>query len=218
MKDSKEELIELTGSIPGEILEHFYARAMTGKTDRLRELVEADPNLIDLARIDPSVVNIVVLECHCETLVYLVRELGVSLETRDEIRRTPLHRLLLLHHSEDRRVNLNDTQKFNFKFEMLQTLIELGVDVNAKDIYGLTPLHIAINNLRLSDVLENDFGERLVKCLMDAKADPNLKNKDGFTALDLALDQKQIGSSFMKPIIDLLKGQLSFEEMGISNR
>jgi len=61
--------------------------------------------------------------------------------------------------------------------EMIQHLVNLGVDVNARDRYWNTPLHYAarVRNLRAMGIL------------LDAGAEVNPKNKDGLTPLHLAL-------------------------------
>ena len=54
-----------------------------------------------------------------------------------------------------------------------------GADVNAKDVYGWTPLHHA-----------TDWGRKeIAELLIAAGADMNVKNKDGATALDKAIGQ-----------------------------
>ena len=61
---------------------------------------------------------------------------------------------------------------------MVGRLIEAKADVNSKDIYGRTPLHLAAA-----------YGhERVAVRLLEAKADVNSKNDGGRTPLQYARD------------------------------
>ena len=60
--------------------------------------------------------------------------------------------------------------------EAVEVLLEEGVDVNAKDNYGATPLISAAF-----------FGyTEIAELLLEAGADPNIKDKDGWTPLMIA--------------------------------
>jgi ankyrin repeat protein len=61
--------------------------------------------------------------------------------------------------------------------EMVQVLLDYGVDVNAQARAGSTPLNFVINRL-------NDH--RVVRLLLDHGADPNIPTKDGSTPLHRA--------------------------------
>ncbi len=52
--------------------------------------------------------------------------------------------------------------------------IEKGVDINAQDMYGMTPLHYAMRIKNLD----------AIKTLLEAGANPNIPNEDGITALN----------------------------------
>jgi ankyrin repeat protein len=127
--------------------------------------------------------------------VVIARELlshGARLDARDSLGRTPLHvalangkiqtaELLLQQGADD------DLQALLFDLASEQTLdrdsIELlksrGVDLNATDPEGRTPLHrtVAAANLKLA------------KHLISAGADVNLTDSGGKTALEIAEDQ-----------------------------
>lgn len=56
----------------------------------------------------------------------------------------------------------------------IKSLIDFGIDIHKKDIYGRTPLHIAV-------FLGN---YEIVRLLLLNGSDPNIKNNDGLTALN----------------------------------
>lgn len=60
----------------------------------------------------------------------------------------------------------------------IDLLLDLGADINAKDIEGNTSLHYAINSADL----------RAIKKLLIRSADKNIRRNDGMTAYDLAID------------------------------
>ena len=68
------------------------------------------------------------------------------------------------------------------KPEIIQRLIGLGVDVNARDRYGNTPLHYAARE-KVPEV---------IKLLLDAGAEIDPVNRDGLTPLRLMLSSKPV--------------------------
>ena len=93
----------------------------------------------------------------------------------------------------------------------IRKLIEDGSDINKKDCFGETPLHLAVNYEQL-DIIElllfegadinmgNTKGEppifmissdniSLFRLLLVHGADPNIKNNDGRTILDKAYEE-----------------------------
>ena len=59
------------------------------------------------------------------------------------------------------------------KVELVQFYIDNGVDVNAQDIYGMTPLHYALRSKNIDAAI----------ALLKAGANPNLPNERGITPL-----------------------------------
>jgi ankyrin repeat protein len=59
---------------------------------------------------------------------------------------------------------------------MVELLIKHHADVNARDSYEQTPLHLAVRTSKIA----------IAKLLLEHRADPNLRDADGATPLDLA--------------------------------
>ncbi|WP_337790815.1 ankyrin repeat domain-containing protein [Mannheimia pernigra] len=58
---------------------------------------------------------------------------------------------------------------------MIEHLISKGLDVNAQDCYGMTPLHYAMRSRNVDAVI----------ALLNAGADPNIENKDQVIPLSM---------------------------------
>jgi ankyrin repeat protein len=61
----------------------------------------------------------------------------------------------------------------------IKTLVDLGVNVDAHNKEGKTPLHVAVSS-------SNNEG---AKVLLDCKANPNLANENGITPLQIAVEK-----------------------------
>ena len=59
------------------------------------------------------------------------------------------------------------------KKELVQFYIDNGVDVKAQDMYGMTPLHYAMQEKNVEGAI----------ALLNAGADPNIPDRDNATAL-----------------------------------
>ena len=68
---------------------------------------------------------------------------------------------------------------YSFSQETIQKLIDLGCDVNAKDVDGNTPMHTA--------AYTENF--EAFKCLLDNGADPLIKDNEGLSVKELCLDE-----------------------------
>ncbi len=73
------------------------------------------------------------------------------------------------------------------KFDSIKKLIKLKININAKNIYGETPLIILLKYNRYSRRKEPDIAEILIK----SGADINLKDNIGKTAIDYAKEKKR---------------------------
>ena len=66
---------------------------------------------------------------------------------------------------------------------MVDLLLSLGVNINAQDCRGDTPLHISCRPIIGKDVHYKNIDFEIIQQLLKAKADPNIQNKCGGTAL-----------------------------------
>lgn len=103
---------------------------------------------------------------------------------------SPIHELyvqiieLLLSHNADVHFKLPDAQQNMLHHAadkndsaVASILISKGIDINAQDVYGLTPLHFAVRC----------FGTKTVELLLKAGANPNIPENYGFTPLHEAV-------------------------------
>lgn len=99
----------------------------------------------------------------------------------------------------------------NENIEGVKNLLDQGVDINAKDDFGQTPLHLAVNheNVKIIELLINQgadvngvdangntpifmvssLDKKIIKLLLEYGTDPNIKNNDGRTILDMAYEE-----------------------------
>ncbi|WP_311195366.1 ankyrin repeat domain-containing protein [Moraxella cuniculi] len=81
-----------------------------------------------------------------------------------------LHKILLSPSSNNYKASLS-----------VKYLIDLGLDINAQDIYGMTPLHYALRSGNAEAAIE----------LLNAGADPNIPNIDNLRPLSMAAYTKE---------------------------
>ncbi len=74
------------------------------------------------------------------------------------------------------------------RVESVQLLLDKGLDINARNKYGNTPLIEAVDSYIVRYNHHGAVGdyEGTIKLLLENKADPNIKNSEGYTALDMA--------------------------------
>ena len=82
--------------------------------------------------------------------------------------------------------------------EGIQSCLDVGWDVNAKNEYGRTALHYAANSGKVD----------AIAALIKAGADVNAKDEDGSTALE-STDNKDVKNSIVNSISLLLKDALA---------
>ena len=110
-------------------------------------------------------------------LAQLLHRNGSSVDPRGISGKTPLH-----------------SAAYYGDLEMVQILLDYGVDVNAQQDYGSTPLDFGlVGNGRLND-------PRVVRLLLDHGADPNIPSKHGLTPLYRASEKGRI--KVIRPLIE----------------
>ncbi|VEH67539.1 Ankyrin repeat [Rodentibacter pneumotropicus] len=66
---------------------------------------------------------------------------------------------------------------FHPSVDIIELFIKLGIDVNAQDIYGMTPLHYAMRGKNVDAAI----------ALLNAGADPNIPNIDNLIPLRMCI-------------------------------
>ena len=148
------------GSKPRRANTSLYYAALCGFANLVEELIVKYPlhvNAVGGYYLTPAVAA---LAGRYFQLAQVLHRNGSSVEPRGSFECTPLHCAI----SAD--------------LEMVQVLLECGVDVNAQDIYSFTPLNIA------SSRFEDD--PRLARLLIERGADPNTRSWDDQTPLHYA--------------------------------
>jgi uncharacterized protein len=146
---------------PEERLDVFLAAAL-GRTERLQQLLDADPDLV--GSFSPDGFTPLHLACFSggAEAVRLLAGRGAPL---DELARNPLAQVPPL-----------GTAAFSRDLEAACALLDAGADPNGRGGLGFTPLHTAAQN---GDV-------PLLRLLLERGADPSLAAEDRLTAADRA--------------------------------
>ncbi|KAF9769913.1 hypothetical protein IL306_012593 [Fusarium sp. DS 682] len=79
----------------------------------------------------------------------------------------------------------SSTEKLQFRLELLQNLLDAGVDPNHYDIHGNTPLMAFAAQLPEDD--DYKIGPDIIRELIDGGAQVNARNRSGETALHIAV-------------------------------
>lgn len=82
--------------------------------------------------------------------------------------------------------------------ELAKTLIELGADVNARNVKNETVLHIFLNSY------SSEKEEDLFHLLLNSGVDPTVKNKEGENALDIARKSPGL-NKYIGPLEEAMK-------------
>ena len=145
---------------------NVYESAATGQTERLRELIAADPSLVNSYSVDGfTPLGFAVFFKHPETVdVLLNAGADVNLASRESMKVAPLA-----------------SASAAGQYEIAKKLIARGANVNSRASNDFTPLHESAASGRL------DFA----RLLLEHGADVNAKTSDGKTALDYARENNR---------------------------
>ena len=142
----------------------FFEAAALGDLPRMREMLDADPSLLDAFGDDGfNALGLSIFFRHPEVARLLIeRGADVTAPARNAMKVCPVHAAAT---QGDR--------------EMLQLLLERGADPNARQQMDYTPLHSSANRG------DHESARLLVSCGADARA----KTTDGKTPADVARDR-----------------------------
>ena len=145
---------------------NVYEAAATGRTERLQQLIAADPSLVNSHASDGFTPLGLAVFFGQPRAVHVLLDAGadVNLASRDSMKVTPLA-----------------SASAARQLEIARTLIEHGADVNARASGDFTPLHEAAASGKL------DFAELLI----EHGADVSAQTTDGKTPLDYAREHNQ---------------------------
>lgn len=161
-------------------------------------LFQSDPDLIKhKAHIDGFFPLIASTEANRPECIKVLSNFGVDIEEKTDDTNEILAGATALH-----------LAAYYGRFDAAKTLIELGANVNAKEIHGQTPLHIAIIQGNVN----------IIKLLIDKKADPFIKdNNNNVPVSYIRTDQVEIKKILINPVLNILlklaRGEFTKEEM-----
>ncbi|MFN8011123.1 MAG: ankyrin repeat domain-containing protein [Holophagaceae bacterium] len=153
----------------------LMAALRTGRADLVEPLLDAGASLTTRDASGFSPLFLAILLNEKDLALALIRR-GADLHERDGEGRTFLHRM----HASMPGVKL---------------LLDLGLDVNARDAHGRTALVTAVEDLVIPEIL---------KLLLEKGADPNLADARGVTPLMRAAERSRIMASFDPSIMAML--------------
>ena len=145
---------------------NVYEAAATGQTERVRELIAADPSLINSHSVDGfTPLGFAVFFAHPETVdVLLDAGADVNLASKESMKVAPLA-----------------SASASGQYEIAKKLIAHGANVNCRASSDFTPLHESAASGRLE----------FAKLLLTHGADVNAKTTEGKTALDYAREHNR---------------------------
>ncbi|THA02383.1 ankyrin repeat domain-containing protein [Rodentibacter pneumotropicus] len=107
-----------------------------------------------------------IVEAYANNDLELLEDIFVRKKIADPLLVTDMEKWNYLHRS---------LLYFHPSVDIIELFIKLGIDVNAQDIYGMTPLHYAMQGKNVDAAI----------ALLNAGADPNIPNIDSLTPLSL---------------------------------
>jgi len=143
------------------IYEHpIFDAAENGNIEELRELLEKNPNLINLKTSNGNITPLMIGIYHFDVVNFLLSR-GADVNLKDDSGMTAL------------------IFASAFKIEIVALIASKGADVNAKSDYGTTALNMAIKCNKID----------IIEYLINKGADVNLADNYGRTPLTKALKQ-----------------------------
>jgi ankyrin repeat protein len=145
---------------------NVYEAAGTGQTQRLRELIAADPSLVNSHAPDGfTPLGLAIFFGHAETVNALIDAgADVNLASRESMKVSPLA-----------------SASAAGQLEIARVLIARGANVNARAAGEFTPLHESAASGRME----------FAKLLLENGADVNARTADGKTPLDYAREHNR---------------------------
>jgi ankyrin repeat protein len=145
---------------------NVYEAAGTGQTQRLRELIAADPSLVNSHAPDGfTPLGLAIFFGHAETVNALIDAgADVNLASRESMKVSPLA-----------------SASAAGQLEIARLLIARGANVNARAAGDFTPLHESAASGRME----------FAKLLLENGADVNARTADGKTPLDYAREHNR---------------------------
>jgi ankyrin repeat protein len=141
----------------------IHKAAHVGDSEAVSKFIAGDVDVNERDHKGLSILHLGSRRGHKE-IVLQALDAGAKIDARgDNANRTALHLAARNGHSD-----------------IVKLLLERGADANAKDIRGLTPLHLA-----------NEGGVEVAAALLDKGADPNAENESGETPLHWAAYSKR---------------------------
>lgn len=123
-----------------------------------------------------------------EELEQILNQEPSLINLKDSLKNTPLHFAVSMY-TED-------------GLKSVKLLLSRGADVNAKNKYESTPLHLVLVDDR--DIGLNSYTIEITKLLISHKADVNASNDDGFTPIYMLMNPAYSDSEFTLQLIQLL--------------
>ena len=149
---------------------NIFEASATGKINNVIRLLARDPQLVNAYAEDGfQPLGLASYFGHVEAAEYLIKAgAPINSHSRNELKAAPIQSAVAAGHER-----------------VVQMLLRLGADPNAREQGGYTPLHAATQN----------GDEDMIRILLYGGADLTLKGKDGKTPLDVAMaagDEKTI--------------------------